>query len=409
MTTSRRSFLSTSAALAASATLPPLAAAETAPDPPAGTPARDPGRGYEGWLEIDPAALRRNAAELGRRAGGRPILACIKNNGYGIGVVRAAAALEAAPEVVGFAVVKPDEAVELLDAGIRKPVLFLGHLALEDALELTARGVQLAPFADDTDTMLRELARRNGRPVPVHLKVDTGLGRLGVPHHRALPWMEKVARSGAAEVLGTFMTFTEDDEFDREQLARFRALGEEARRRGIPTGRLHAASSNAVLRFPEAHLDMVRPGLSLFGAFPSEVEPAARTGLTPAFRLRARASRVELLPPGESAGYGRNYVAREPTWIATLPVGHADGYPRGAVRGAEVLFGERTYRVVGAVGASHTIVEIGPERTVQPGDVATLIGPDHPAVHPNTVSERSGFSVYDVLMHLSARLPARTT
>jgi alanine racemase len=408
MTTSRRSFLSSSAALAAAATVPSLAGAALTEGQPPGTHAREVGRGYEGWLEVDPAALRRNAAELGRRAGGRPILACIKNNGYGIGVVRAAAALEAAPEVVGFAVVKPDEAVELLDAGILKPILFLGQLTLQDALELTVRGVQLSPFADDSDTMLRELARRNGRPVPVHLKIDTGLGRLGVPHHRALPWMEAVGRSGTAEVLGTFMTFTESDAFDPEQLARFRALGTEARRRGIPTGRLHAASSNAVLRFPDAHLDMVRPGLSLFGAFPSEVEPADRTGLTPAFRLRARASRVEQLQPGESAGYGRNYVASEPTWIATLPVGHADGYPRGAVRGAEVLFDGRPYRVIGAVGASHTIVEIGTERTVHAGDVATLIGPDHPAVHPNTLAERSGFSVYDILMHLSARLPART-
>jgi alanine racemase len=357
---------------------------------------------------VDPAALRQNAAELGRRAGGRPIMACIKNNGYGVGVVRAAAALESAPEVVGYAVVKPEEAVELLDAGIRKPVLFLGQLAMEDALELTARGVHLTLFADDADMMVREIARQIGRPVPVHLKIDTGLGRLGIPHHRALSWLERVGSSGGAEVLGTFTTFTEDDAFDPEQLARLRTLGEEARRRGIPTGHLHAASSNAVLRFPEAHLDMVRPGLSLFGAFPSEVEPSERLGLTPAFRLRARAARVEQLQPGESAGYGRNYVASEPTWIATLPVGHADGYPRGAVRGAEVLFGDRTYRVIGAVGASHTLVEIGPERTVETGDVATLIGPDHPAIHPNAVSERTGFSVYDILMHLSARLPGRT-
>jgi alanine racemase len=408
MYTSRRAFLSASAGFVASAALP-RAASGAAPEPllsPARS--RDPGRAYEGWIEVDPAALRQNAAELGRRAGGRPIMACIKNNGYGVGVVRAAAALESAPEVVGYAVVKPEEAVELLDAGIRKPVLFLGQLAMEDALELTARGVHLTLFADDADMMVREIARQIGRPVPVHLKIDTGLGRLGIPHHRALSWLERVGSSGGAEVLGTFTTFTEDDAFDPEQLARLRTLGEEARRRGIPTGRLHAASSNAVLRFPEAHLDMVRPGLSLFGAFPSEVEPSERLGLTPAFRLRARAARVEQLQPGESAGYGRNYVASEPTWIATLPVGHADGYPRGAVRGAEVLFGDRTYRVIGAVGASHTLVEIGPERTVETGDVATLIGPDHPAIHPNAVSERTGFSVYDILMHLSARLPGRT-
>jgi alanine racemase len=116
---------------------------------------------------------------------------------------------------------------------------------------------------------------------------------------------------------------------------------------------------------------------------------------------------VERLAPGEGVSYGRNYVAERPVWIATLPVGHADGYPRRAVEGCEVLIGTRRYPVIGAVSASHTIVEVGDERTVDVGDVATLIGPDDPAILPNTIAERAGISVYDVLMHLSARLPKR--
>ena len=103
--------------------------------------------------------------------------------------------------------------------------------------------------------------------------------------------------------------------------------------------------------------------------------------------------------------YGRKYIAEKPTWIATFPVGHADGYPRRAVNGCEVLIGERLYPVIGAVSASHTIVELGGEKTVRIGDAATFIGPDEPALHPNTVAERAGISVYDVLMHLGAALP----
>jgi alanine racemase len=231
------------------------------------------------------------------------------------------------------------------------------------------------------------------------------MGRLGMPAHRAPAWIETLAGSGDVIIEGTFTTFVEEPEVDARQLDRLRELAGEARRRGVALGRLHAASSNGVIHGgEEAMLDAVRPGLVLYGAYPDEAG-RARAALRPALALRARVARVERLRPGDTVSYGARYVAERPTWTATLPVGHADGFPRGAVGGAEVLIGERTYRVIGAVSASHTVVEVGAERSVQVGDVATLVGPDHPAVHPNEVARRSGVSVYDILMHLSARLP----
>jgi len=121
--------------------------------------------------------------------------------------------------------------------------------------------------------------------------------------------------------------------------------------------------------------------------------------------LSARIVRVERLEPGDSVSYGRNYVAEKPTWVATIPIGHADGYPRNAVNGCEVKIGDGLYEVIGAVSASHTIVELGDEKGAEVGDEAVLIGPDDPAVSPNAISERAGISVYDVLMHLNAKLP----
>jgi len=199
------------------------------------------------------------------------------------------------------------------------------------------------------------------------------------------------------------MAFTEED-FDAEQLERFRALAREARRRRIALGRLHAASSHGLFHRPDAYLDAVRPGLVLYGAVP---EGADRTtsGLVPALRVRARVVRVERLRAGDSVSYGRHWVAERPTWTATIPLGHADGYPRSAVEGCEVLIGGHTYPAIGEVRASHTIVEVGDEPAVRVGDVATLVGPDHPAIHPNEVAHRAGVSVYDVLMHLGAALP----
>jgi alanine racemase len=364
-----------------------------------------PGEPYDPWLEVFPDALAHNADQVARLAGGRPILAVVKNNAYGLGLTRVGPILDGLPQVAGLAVVNPADAHGLRDAGATKPILHMGLTTVADGVELARRGVRLAPFTDDAPALLREIARSVRGPVPVHLYLDTGMGRLGMPAHRAPAWIETLAGSGDVIIEGTFTTFVEEPEVDARQLDRLRELAGEARRRGVALGRLHAASSNGVIHGgEEAMLDAVRPGLVLYGAYPDEAG-RARAALRPALALRARVARVERLRPGDTVSYGARYVAERPTWTATLPVGHADGFPRGAVGGAEVLIGERTYRVIGAVSASHTVVEVGAERSVQVGDVATLVGPDHPAVHPNEVARRSGVSVYDILMHLSARLP----
>ena len=202
------------------------------------------------------------------------------------------------------------------------------------------------------------------------------------------------------------MAFAEELEHDREQLDRFKTLAVDARRRGVDLGRLHAASSNGVFHLPDAHLNMVRPGIALYGAYPSDPESERRMStLQPAVRLKARVSRVVRLRHGDAVSYGRNYVADKDTWVATLPVGHADGYPRRAVEGARIMIGGNFYPVIGAVSASHTIVEVGAEKTVEVGDVATLMGPDDAVIHPNNIAGAIGVSVYDLLMHLNPDLP----
>jgi alanine racemase len=418
LTTNRRRFLRTSAAAALGAAVtgsaPPLSAAvrrEGQTGAHAGeVHARDVAPpNYEPWLEVDAEAVRHNAREVHRLADRRPIIAVVKNNGYGLGTARVGAVLDRAPEVATLAVVKPAEALALRDAGVTKPILFMGLADAETGVELARRDVPLAPFTDDAPSLLGEVSRAVGRPVPIHLYIDTGINRVGMPYHRALPWLAALAENGAVRIEGAFMTFTERADFDPEQFARFRRLMDDAAARGIQAGALHAASSNGVFFQRDALLDRVRTGLVLYGAFPAGARELGLADLRPAFRLRARVVRGERLRPGDSVSYGRNYVADRPVWIATVPAGHADGYHRTAVQGARVLIGGRTYAVIGPVSASHTIVEVGDERTVAPGDVATLVGPDHEDIHPNTVAERAGISVYDVLMRLSPLLPVRET
>ncbi|GIW53320.1 MAG: alanine racemase [Gemmatimonadales bacterium] len=365
-----------------------------------------PGSGFDPWLEIDEAAFRSNARAVARLTGNRPIMAVVKNNAYGLGLEVVGPILDKIDEVAGLAVVKAEEAIKLRDAGVRKPILLMGLTSEPEGEELVRREVRLSLYADPTASLVARLGRQLGRAVPVHLYLDTGMSRMGIPYHRALPFARKVAETKEAKIEGCFMTFTEDSEFDPEQLRRFLEFAGEARKEGIGLGTLHAASSHALFSLENAYLDMVRPGLVLYGAYPSSAANET-VQLTPAFRLRARVVRVELLRPGDSVSYGRTYVAERPTWVATLPVGHADGYHRTAVRGCEVLIEERLYRVIGAVSASHTIVEVGPEKTVDIGAEATLVGPDRKEILPNEVAARAGISVYDVLMRLSPLLPKR--
>ena len=365
----------------------------------------DPTKRFDPWIEVDSDALAFNVRVISRLSGGRPILAVVKNNGYGLGLTTVGKILETFPEVVGLAVVKTEAALALRRAGIKKPVILMALFAHEDGPELVRQDVHLVLATDDGAARVARAARSAGKSPKTHVYLDTGMSRMGVPYHRALSWFETLQSQGM-KVESTFMGLTEDPDYDREQIGRFLEVSEGAQAMGFDLGTLHAASSAGVFNLPESHLQMVRPGISLFGAYSSnEGREAEIAEIRPAGRLKARVVRVERLRPGDSVSYGREWVTEEPTWVATIPVGHSDGYPREAVEGAKILINGKLYPPVGAVSASHTIVEVGREKEVDIGDVATLMGPDHPEVHPNVIATRTGRSVYDILMHLNGALP----
>ncbi len=364
-------------------------------------------QGLDPWLEIDASALGHNARTINRLAESRPILAVVKNNAYGLGLETAGPLLDALAEVWGLAVVRPEEARALKRAGVRKPVVLMGPAAEQEVEDLVRQDVRLAPYHTADAERLVRLAARLNRPIPVHLYVDTGMHRMGLPYQGVLSWLEPASLRRAITIEGAFTELVEDQDFDREQAARLTRLAESARSRGAPLGLLHAASSDAVARpTSETFLDMVRPGLALYGGYPT-AESLARGELRPAYRLKARVLRLDLLQPGEGVSYHHRYRANRPTWTATLGIGHVDGYPAGAVKGCEVLIGERLFPVIGTVSASHTVVALGEQTAVQVGDEAVLVGPDRPALHPNIVAERSGWSEYNMFMHLNSGLARR--
>jgi alanine racemase len=405
MPVSRRTFLGSAAAAAAS-TIP---ATRLLGETPRGSAAPHEqestslGQRYDPWVEVIPAHLAHNVTTL-RRLAGRPILAVIKNHGYGLDYRVVARLLEPNPDIEGFALVRADEALTLREQGVRKPILLMARAPDSMLPELVARGVTLAVYADDDPARLARVPVQRG-PIALQAYIDTGMSRMGIPYHRALPFLRAIAALKQCRLTGTFMTFTEDAAFDREQLARFLGVQREASAAGITLGKLHAASSHSIFHHRDVGFDLVRPGMSLYGGYPDRFdEERIMAELRPAFRLRARVVRTDRLRPGDSVSYGRQYVASQPTWIATIPIGHGDGYARTAVKGARVLVGDRLYPVIGAVSASHSIIEVGDEETVHIGDVATYLGPDRPEIHPNEVARVTG-SVYDLLMHLNPALP----
>ncbi len=405
MKTSRRKFISTGSAIAVGAALSTISSKSVAQVKPVTKNQITKDR-FDPWIEIIPDAMRYNVKVLHGLSNKRPVMTVVKNNGYGLGQENIAGILENMPEVAGFAAVKTDACISLRESGVTKPVLHMGLATDQDFYDLAANNIRLSIYSDKIRTVLEPISNKLGRAIKVHQYIDTGMSRMGIPYQRALPWMQDIAESKSIDVIGSFMGFTEDEEYDREQLRRFTELASNARAKGINTGKLHAASSHAIYHFADAALDMVRPGIAIYGAYPDNPDVEKPLGeLEVAYRLKTRVVRVEQLRTGDSVSYGRHYTAERPTWIATLPIGHSDGYPRNAVKGVKVLVGGKLYPVIGAVSASHTILEIGEEPTVKVGDTAILVGPDHEEIHPNYISKVAGVSVYDILMHMSSELP----
>jgi alanine racemase len=407
---SRRRFLELAGgALGVSATT----ACSTAKSAPIRAPAPSTGpRAFaadspDPWIEIDRKAFRHNVREASRLAGGRPILAVVKNNAYGVGDQAVGPLLADCPEVGGIACVRVQEGIVMREAGVTKPILNMAEVSEQEMEESVHHGITPTLWLDDAPRRVERVARRLGRSVPVQLFLDTGMNREGMPYSRAPSWIETLCRSDWAEVVGTYTMFVHELEFDRVQLDRFQKIVSRAQASGLELGTLHAAPTFELFQLPEAHLDMVRPGNALFGNYPSVEGMHELADLKTVFRLCAKIVRLERLEPGESAGFYRSHMAERPTWVALLPVGHTDGYPHTAAGTCEVLIGGRLYSVVASVNSAHTIVEIGAEKTVEVDDVATLIGPDDPAILPHTVADRTGVRFLRLIQKLNARLPRR--
>lgn len=307
---------------------------------------------------INVAAIERNVARLIEEAGGAALCAVVKADGYGHGMVPAArAALRGG--ATWLAVATALEARALREAGFDDvPVLVLGALSDEELPVALGAGAEISAWTVE----LVQALIADGRPVRVHVKLDSGLGRLGTRDaEQATAVAEAVAAAPNLELAGLWTHFATADErgdsFLGEQLERFRAWAEPLRARH-PGVVLHAANSAATLREPAAHFDVVRCGVAIYGLDPFGEDPAERD-LEPALELSSYVAAVKEAAPGESAGYGRRFVAARETLLATAPIGYGDGYRRGLSNVAEALLHGRRVPLVGTVSMDNTTFDVG--------------------------------------------------
>lgn len=354
---------------------------------------------FDPWVEINLGNLAWNLAEIRRRVGGRPVMAVIKANAYGHGLVGIAKALQR-HDVQHFAVGKVMEAVALRENGIAGTVLNFGPFSQEEANQLVRLDISQSVYSVAVE-MLAHAARDQGRQAKVHIKVDTGLGRVGVPYHEAPSFIERLASVPEIAIEGIFTTLTEEPDFDPVQLARLTQVCDAAEDKGISVGVRHAASSLAISSFPDSFLDMVRPGNAIYG-----LEPLANMDLKPVMSVKTRVIYVKRLRPGDSVSYHRLFTAERDMLVATLPLGYSDGCPPGGVEEAEVLIRGQRWPLIAAVTANHCTVDVTGAADIRIGDEVVLFGRQGgEELSIGEVAARAGSSVYKVAIGMNPLLP----
>ena len=322
------------------------------------------------WIELDLDNLAANVKEVRRMIGTRPIMAVVKCNAYGHGAVEIATALQNNSEVRHFAVVKLREGRDLRQNNIKGMILNLGVFNRAEAKELVKQNISQSVFSDAVDVLAEE-ANKLGQKAKVHICLDTGMGRVGVPHRLALPFIEKVAAMPDIQIEGIYTAMTEDDDFNPVQIKRIEDICDAAKKKGIEVGIRHAASSAEVDRYPYAHLDMVRPGNCLVGLEP---ERQLNMAIKPVMSFKTRVILVKKMVAGESLSYHQAYKIFKDTLIATLPCGYSDGYPAVVANKAEVLIRGFRHRLVGPITANHMMVDVTGSEDIKIGDEVVLWG-----------------------------------
>lgn len=375
------------------------------------------------WAEIDLSAVSHNIREIRRvLAPGCRLMAAVKADAYGHGLIEVACRVLAdGADALGVA--RFSEAVRIREAGIAAPVLIFGHTAEAAAEKLVDYGLIQTVYSLETARLLSEAARTSGKKIRAHLKVDTGMGRLGVLARAGTPASDiKGAMAAGLEeaaaihglpgidLEGIYTHFATADEPDKgfayNQLAVFNEFIEKLRVGGIEFSVRHAANSAALINMPETHLDMVRPGIAIYGIYPSDAVNRSGLMLKPAMSIKTRVIHIKRVGSGFPVSYGAEVVTTRPTAIATVAVGYGDGYRRLLSPGGRMLVRGRSAPVMGRVCMDLTMLDVSGIPDVRIGDEVVVMGSQgDESVTIDEIARKINTIGYEVVTSVAARVP----
>jgi len=361
---------------------------------------------------ISLGAFRHNFAVVRDLVGAKvKVMAVVKSNAYGHGVkILAREAVLCGAEYL--AVARVDEGCELRKEGIDRPTLVFELAPEHQILQALENELDLTVATLSSAQRVNEAARRLQKKGRIHIKFDTGMGRLGPPFQEAASLIVETARLNWIDLVGVYSHFATSDEADQtyahEQLNRFEDVLSALERAKIEVPLKHMANSGAIMTLPHSHFDMVRPGIMLYGFTPRK-GMTVESRLKPVMSLRSCVSFMKTVKTGSSVSYGRRFIAGKETRIATVPIGYADGYARNLTNKSFVLIRGKRYPVVGTVCMDHLMVDVGFDANIQEGDPVTLIGRDgEESVSGWELSEHLGTIPYEITCMVSARVPRVT-
>lgn len=358
-------------------------------------------------IHVDLDALTHNLHALHAHTG-VPVMGIVKANAYGHGLAPVALHLEA-QGIAQLGVAFVEEGLALRRAGVRVPILVLGGIHAPQVTQFLIHDLEVTVSSIDKLRQVEQAAESIGRKAVIHLKIDTGMERIGVHSESAAAFIEAAVASPWCAVKGVYSHLACSDDpssaMTAEQLQRFLAACSHFERIGAPMPLRHLANSGGVLHFPETWLDMVRPGIALYGVMP---DPASRAtvALKPALSLVSSVVYFKVVKAGRTVSYGATWTAKADTRVITLPIGYGDGYPRALSSRGQVLVRGQRHPIVGRICMDQFMVDIGPAGTAYNGDEVVLIGRQgDAAIDCEAVAQAAGTIPYEILTGLNRRIP----
>ncbi|MBA1334281.1 MAG: Alanine racemase [Firmicutes bacterium] len=363
------------------------------------------------WLEVNLDNLVYNVRAIRRNLSSNvEMMGVVKADGYGHGAVEISQVL-LEEGVSRLAVAVLDEAVELRKAGIDVPILVLGYTPSSQFKEMIENYITPTIYCYDDAAALSALAVESGQDIKIHLKLDTGMGRIGLlPGKDSLEVVENIYKLPGIKIEGIFTHFAVADEKDksytRGQYSKYSEFCRALAAAGINIPVKHVGNSATAIDLPEMHESMVRPGIILYGLYPSEEVDKQRVPLKPLASLKAKISHVKTIQPGDSVGYGRRFIAEKETVIATLPLGYADGYTRMLSRKAKVLVKGQEAPIAGNICMDQCMIDVTGIQGVEVGDEVVLMGEQGgKSITAEDLAGILGTINYEIVCMISKRVP----